>query len=526
VSPKSARRFGLSLALFVGASAVYSLTRAPGITFAHRGADGGDFLAAAATWGVPHPPGYPTYTLVLRLFMALPVGEPAAAGNLLSTVMGAVAVVGCGSIIWELIHRQAHGRSRRRLPLIVSAGALTFGFFPLVWSQALVTEVYSFHLALVAVTLALLLRWRRTGKGLAWSAFLFGLGLTHHLTMAFVAPAALAILVGGRHHLVDTVQSTSGKVHFRWHQTLSAVPAFLLGLAPYAYAPLAARRLPPINWENPQTWRNFQRMVFAIRYRQNLLEPTPSEVLARVGEWLHDFPPTYFLPFYLLVVVGLLWLLLRDPAGGVSTALLAALVTGYALGYGTSDYWVNLLPVMMMVAVWLACGFWLVAAWLGRQRWRTAAHLAVLIPYSVPLALLVTQWGALDVHQDRGAIEYVEGLRQSVEPDALVFARGDEGIFGAWYARYALPNDAEWVPILHTFLHSLWYRTSLEANHTGLDLRSDGLGEEALITMVQRHLGKRPILLTWEDEELAQRYTLIQSGPLWKVEPRSGGLQP
>ncbi|MBC8446777.1 MAG: DUF2723 domain-containing protein, partial [Chloroflexi bacterium] len=66
------------LAVFLVAAAVYGCTLARTFTWRHDGADGGDLIAAAATLGVPHPSGYPTYLLLARLFLwALPLGEPA-----------------------------------------------------------------------------------------------------------------------------------------------------------------------------------------------------------------------------------------------------------------------------------------------------------------------------------------------------------------------------------------------------------------------------------------------------------------
>ena len=50
-----------AIILFYGA--LYALTMPPGLTWAYDSADGGDFLAAIATRGVPHPSGYPTYLL-------------------------------------------------------------------------------------------------------------------------------------------------------------------------------------------------------------------------------------------------------------------------------------------------------------------------------------------------------------------------------------------------------------------------------------------------------------------------------
>src|SRR5262245_14429377 len=74
---------------------VYLSTLAPGLTWANHGADGGDLITAAATGGVAHPSGYPTYLVLARLFLALPFGPLAFRVNLLSAVCaaGAAALV-------------------------------------------------------------------------------------------------------------------------------------------------------------------------------------------------------------------------------------------------------------------------------------------------------------------------------------------------------------------------------------------------------------------------------------------------
>jgi len=40
------------------------------------GGDSGELTAAAVTGGVPHPPGYPVFALLARLFAALPSALP------------------------------------------------------------------------------------------------------------------------------------------------------------------------------------------------------------------------------------------------------------------------------------------------------------------------------------------------------------------------------------------------------------------------------------------------------------------
>src|SRR5512133_2465478 len=60
------------LALGAAAGAVYAARACPTVsTFG----DSAELGAAAALWGVPHPPGYPLLTLVGHLFASVPIGD-------------------------------------------------------------------------------------------------------------------------------------------------------------------------------------------------------------------------------------------------------------------------------------------------------------------------------------------------------------------------------------------------------------------------------------------------------------------
>ena len=49
--------------------------------------------AEVSVLGIGHPTGYPTYMMLTHLFTYLPIGDPASAINLASTVYGAAAVL-------------------------------------------------------------------------------------------------------------------------------------------------------------------------------------------------------------------------------------------------------------------------------------------------------------------------------------------------------------------------------------------------------------------------------------------------
>src|SRR5512139_3479464 len=91
------------------ALACYGATLPPGLTWANNGADGGDLLAAALTGGVPHPTGYPTYQILLRLAISAIGGEPARAGAWLSALSAALAVAFLADLAQRML-RQGKGK--------------------------------------------------------------------------------------------------------------------------------------------------------------------------------------------------------------------------------------------------------------------------------------------------------------------------------------------------------------------------------------------------------------------------------
>src|SRR5512134_545866 len=79
-----------SVCALVVLAIAYASTLAPGITWANNGTDSGDLITAAATLGVAHPTGYPTYLLLARFFQLIPVGSLAFRTNLLSALFAAL----------------------------------------------------------------------------------------------------------------------------------------------------------------------------------------------------------------------------------------------------------------------------------------------------------------------------------------------------------------------------------------------------------------------------------------------------
>ena len=186
---------------------VYFLTLGPSVGLE----DSGELAVAGDHLGVPHPPGYPIWTMIsfclARIFGFVTFRgqpNPAWAIALGSAIFGALAA-GCTAM---LITRSAsdmlasmgkeEGETRDDLLPYVGgvAGSLIFAFSPVMWSQSTIVEVYSLGAFFLMLVMLLTYRWmRRPTDKLLWiTAFVFGLGLTNYQVLLLAALPLVVII--------------------------------------------------------------------------------------------------------------------------------------------------------------------------------------------------------------------------------------------------------------------------------------------------------------------------------------------
>ncbi len=202
--------FGLT---FLISLIVYTLTLAPTVTLE----DSGELITASDYLGVPHPPGYPIWSLLTWFFQWIFNGvtyhgypNPAWGVGFCSAFAGALAcgvlallVSRSGLDILHSLKKETHvlGEKTERLFCAtagISAGLL-LAFSQGMWSQSVIAEVYALNILFQTAVLLFLYRWMmepENPKPLFLMAFTFGLGLTNHQTLLFMgAGVALAILL-------------------------------------------------------------------------------------------------------------------------------------------------------------------------------------------------------------------------------------------------------------------------------------------------------------------------------------------
>ncbi len=316
--------------------AVYLYTLAPTVTLE----DSGELAVASDYLGVPHPPGYPIWTIITWLFTNIfsfvtfrGQPNPAWSVNLASAVFGALAAGMSAMLISRSGSHMLRSTKRDSYPLKpetenmicwmsgVVAGLL-FAFSPVMWSQSVIVEAYSLNAFFLILVFLLTYKWlcQPSDHLLYATAFIFGLGLTNYQVLLLAAlPLFFALflkdldlfrdfLITGTVYIIvlgmikfgylPPIQHPTHQhfiiyalmnfivltfVYFLLPRGKTVAITFLLlelGVAFYGVMPLLSDlRNPPMNWGYPRTWRGFKHAISRGQYEQ--IQPvSPVEMLS------------------------------------------------------------------------------------------------------------------------------------------------------------------------------------------------------------------------------------------------------
>ncbi len=454
------------------AAALYLSTAAPGLTWVHGGSDGGDLATAAYTGGVPHPPGYPTYMLAARLAIALQDGPIAARTNRLSAFAGALSaglLVLLSSLLVDLSELSHTGtpEQTRQQPaspfsaLCAALAGLAYATAPLVWEQAVITEVYMVGslFILASVFIAVFLSTQPHGSDRPWLnitlGMLGGLGFGAHPTVIFAA-----IFVG------ILLLATKGRTAIR-PLTLATLGG-LAGLLVFALLPGWANRAPTSNWGDVQDFSSVLWMLTGQAYSGVLqVGVFPERLVFLLRNLLADFTvPGVFLALY-----GFWTFWETCPR----VALAAALTILLNVLFTTMYYAENTLPYLLIsyafVAFWLGLGVSQVARSLVRAPPRLRGVMPIGIVAVVALGISITaaaNFTRIDSSRRHDAEDFGRLVMDTLPPNAIVLTDDDDSTFALWYAQTITRSRPD-VMILDTrLIEWRWYRATIARFYTAL----------------------------------------------------------
>ena len=494
---------------------LYLLTLAPSTAMW----DTSEYIAAAYTMGLPHPPGNPFFVLLGRFFAILPIAPNVAMRiNILAALCSAVAAG-----MWFLItERVLVGWLPERWQRIVggSLAALIGATAFTVWSQSVVNEkVYTVSLLGLALVSWLIVRWcddpdgPRADRLLLLIAYLSGLGYANHMAGFLALPAVAAAVVIRRPTTL-----------LRWKFLLAAVGALLLGMTPFLTQPLRAAHFPAINEGEPTgcatrigvgctfskaTYDRFMYNFNRGQYSKPALSQRQAPFEAQVGMWWLYFRWQWLRdPFEshpaLQKMLATLFLLLgglggyvhwkRDRSsfsyfGPLMVMVTLALIYYMNFKYGSSqspeledtvarevrdrDYFY--LWSFSAWSVWAALG--LVFVWeslaqlLGSEKMqvgdetlelpRRRSWLLASPVLAIALVPLFGNWQAASRVGQTDTSDFAWDMLNSVEPYGILVTAGDNDTFPLWYAQEVEGIRRDVIVACLSLLNTDWYTRQL-----------------------------------------------------------------
>ncbi len=415
--------------------------------------DSGEFVAAAADFGISHPPGHPLASIVMGGAQWLPLGALSFRVALVCAALGTVAAVALFFAMETSLTLGEAVSEQLRAPICLAATWWIAGSQAW-WFQSVRPEVYTLQAALSFIAIERLLRASVNvqddpedgdRRPLFHAALALGLAFANHhfLALLLLLPALLL--------LVGIVRSVG------WRALATSSAFFAAGLLTYVFLPLRAIARPYLALGEPNTPARFFWVVSAEAFQKSLSPDKPSpfglglaDVLLKMTEDLRVIPLLVaLLGVYLMSRVGatrkhgLFWL----------SVLCLTVLGRAALGFveGNPDAAGYLMLAYGAVGVFCAFAIGLLLSALDdavEQEPRLVPSLAfglamlglLQFPLSARSASLA-RFVDTDVFDD--------GLRRALPPRAVVLAHNPSTIFRFWGAEAEERNrpDITLIPV-------------------------------------------------------------------------------
>ncbi len=461
--------------------------------------DSPETVTACVTFGIPHPPGYPLFTLMGHLFSRLPLGHYPFRVNLLSACLG----VGVCLMLYGFLRKKLRVPNRwaALFALFWLAGATTY-------PAALSAKTGIYQLTALFV-LALL--WAFFEGRLLFFGFLLGLSFANHwMTMMAYLPGFGVFF------------------YFRWKEkgfergTLIQMAATgLLGLSLYLLLPMRALQSPSLNWGNPITWHNF---VYDFLRSQYLAPDVGGGPLVWFQQWWTYLQAAFFEfgGMFLAALGGIYvvcrWSPLKSRVWGFAAPWASlVLILGIYLNldkeklFLIKEYGMTAHLFILLFTAWgLETGLSaLKEEWKPKaEKWAFSFFLLWL------LALAACQFSRGRQTDYTYSYDSVLNGFKALPRKALYLCRGDTIVFPAWYFQWVEKRRTDVAVVGIDGLPMDWVGGNLAHLHPGLKVpRSrQPMGKEEVIPMTKWIIEKNP------DWELYFSYNRYKDGPLPEIQ--------
>ena len=261
------------------------------------------------------------------------------------------------------------------------------------------------------------------------------------------------------------------------------------------------------------SWTGFWWLVGAQPYQEYFFALPLRDLPPRLVAWISLGARQYTLVGLALALVGLRsWWTRGQRRWVVATALTFALYSLYALGYGSSDSYVYLLPGYLLMALWLAEGARLMLNELSRYK-RAGVALGLCFLLAIPIGSLFRHYETLDLSADRQAANWADSVVRELPQGALLITGEDRHTFTLSYVMWVEGQRTDLLVVDGELWRYPWYADQVARRDPALA----SVNASSLEELVSGTVGQREVYLSTARRDLESAFAIEARGILWKV---------
>lgn len=455
-----------SIALFILVFAIYFFTLSHEVNWR----DSGELITSAFTLSIAHPPGYPLFLLIAKVFTFLPLPgflSTAFKLNFMSAFFSALAAV-CLFNILEKVFNFINNENHLSLSFLIT---LLFSLSTTLWYSSVTTTSYTLNLFLVLLLSFILVNifWENKFHYQTLFFFLLGVGLCNHYTIIAVFIIYIVFFIKDKfwHHLklID---------YFKFMLFL------LLGLSIYLYLPIRSLSNPVINWGNPSNVNNFLAVVFRQQYGDifnhiNILKDLIQQlsVINPIYEFMANSQENILMKniIYLLLSLGCIYFLIL----GIKFLKPKQIYLFFLLLFLCFT-----LPLILVISTSIdklyTLKVFFIPGWVGfyvllfTGIYSKFKKTFVYLGLSIFIALFLINYGVQNKAHYLYTKDYATSILNNTTYRSIFFTLKDNETFPLWYYKYVQYKRKDLIVLNLVLLSEKWYLNQIQKEYPALKI--------------------------------------------------------
>lgn len=475
---------------------IYILTLAPTLVQI----DSGELAAVQYILGIPHPTGYPLFTIVGYLFTHLLPLRPIVSSNILSALFCAGAVLMFAKTIYFMFGNILSERTIHDwiIKFLSSIGGLIFAFSRTFWFQSTSVEVYAFHIFLMSATIYFLLKAsflenEKLGNKFFYLAVIsLALGFTNHMTTILILPGFAFLYFGNIFKHKNAIKQT---IFF-------AIIFIVIIVTVYSYLPLRALKQPVLNWGNPidleKFWRHFTGRQYQV-WLFSSFDSAEKQFLYYIKNLPSEFAYLSLIP----AILGFIHIFKTNRKFFYFAFVSFIFSIIYSINYDIVDIDSYFLLSYYFISVFISAGFIKILILI-----RSKTPLKFLVVLVFPILQLLLNFTSANQSGNYGFEEYTKTILSNVKNNSVILSyQWDYFISPAYYLQFAENYKRNVKIVDKELLRRSWYYIQLENNYPDIFKGIETDKEEFLKALKPFEQNKK-----FDSQKLEYHYRRILTG--------------